>query len=67
MCLQTLCLVLIALFGIVLVLFFFLLLKSASRIWIAGVWERWYRGKLNPDDCYRTAGVSTLRSLYGQY
>ncbi len=54
------------LFGGVLVPFFFLLLTSASRIWTAGVWKRWDRGKLNPDYFYLTVRVSTLRSLYGQ-
>lgn len=64
MCLQTLCLVLFALndwgvgldvslrFGIVLVLFSSLLLKSASRIRIAGVWKRRDRGKLKRDGCH---------------
>lgn len=46
--------------------FYFLLIKSASRIWIAGVWERWDRGKLNPDDdCYLTACVLILENVEG--
>lgn len=45
---------------------FFLLLKSASRIQIAGVWQRWDMGTLNGDDCYLTNCVLILGNLEGE-